>query len=136
MSAEANTQLVLQHYREMDANRQITPELFGSDFKAHFPGAPVLDLDGFHHLVSGFFAGFPDLRHNIDFQLAQDAKVAVRLHVTGTHQGNFQGIPATGKAMNASASAFFQVSDGKITEIWVDADFMGLLQQIGALPAG
>jgi predicted ester cyclase len=67
--------------------------------------------------------------------VAEDDKVAVRFDVTATHKGEFQGIPPTGKEVSFSGMAFLTVIDGKISEEWATADMMGLMQQIGAIPA-
>jgi predicted ester cyclase len=52
----------------------------------------------------------------------------------GTHQAPFQGIPATGKHVHIEAIAIFRVEHEKITEIWLNADFLGLFQQLGVVP--
>jgi predicted ester cyclase len=66
--------------------------------------------------------------------VAEGDKVAIRLNVTGTHKGEFQGIPPTGKKLSLYEMGFITIIDGKITEGWISADTMGLLQQLGALP--
>jgi predicted ester cyclase len=66
--------------------------------------------------------------------VAEGDKVAVRLNVTGTHKGELQGIPPTGKQVSFNATDFITFTDGKVAEEWVNADTMGLMQQIGAIP--
>jgi predicted ester cyclase len=66
--------------------------------------------------------------------VAEGDKVAVRYNVTGTHKGALQGIPPTGKKVSFSAMDFITLMDGKITEVWVNEDMMGSMQQIRALP--
>jgi predicted ester cyclase len=66
--------------------------------------------------------------------VAEGDKVAVRLNVTGTHKGELQGIPPTGKKVSFSAMDFITLIDGKVAEEWMNADTMGLMQQIGAVP--
>jgi predicted ester cyclase len=65
----------------------------------------------------------------------KETKVAVRLNVTGTHKGEFQGIPPTGRNLSLDEMAFLTISDGKITEGWITSDTMSFMQQIGAVPA-
>jgi steroid delta-isomerase-like uncharacterized protein len=67
--------------------------------------------------------------------VAQDDQVAVRYTLEGTHQGLFAGVPATGKRVKLSGIAIFRLADGRIAEGWGCADFLGFLQQLGALPA-
>ena len=59
----------------------------------------------------------------------------VRAAQQGTHQGVFQGINPTGKQVNVTAIAIFRVVNGRIAEEWLSSDRLGLLQQIGAIPA-
>jgi predicted ester cyclase len=69
-------------------------------------------------------------RHGV----AERNKVAVRLNVTGTHKGEFRGIPPTGKKLSLDEMGFITIIDGKITDGWISSDTMRLLQQIGGLP--
>ena len=62
-------------------------------------------------------------------------KVAVRWHVTGTHTASLFGIPATGKSMDISGISILRLVDGKIAEDWVSEDTIGLMKQIGVIPA-
>lgn len=67
--------------------------------------------------------------------MAEGDKVAVRLTAVGTHKGELQGIPPTGKQVSFISMDFLTIIDGKVTEEWSTADIMGLMQQIGAIPA-
>ena len=60
--------------------------------------------------------------------------MAYRLTVTGTHKGEFQGIPPTNKKVSFTSTGISNIVDGKAAEDWVDADTMGLMQQIRAIP--
>jgi steroid delta-isomerase-like uncharacterized protein len=77
---------------------------------------------------------FPDFAVTVDDTVSQSDRVAVRLTFTGTHQGGFYGMPATGKAFSIPAIAIARLEDGKIAEWWQIGDTLGLLQQIGAMP--
>jgi predicted ester cyclase len=55
------------------------------------------------------------------------------MNISGTHKGEFQGIPTTGKETSFNATGFITLQDGKITEEWVNADTIGLMQQIEAI---
>ena len=67
--------------------------------------------------------------------LAEGNKVAVRLTFSGTHQGEFMGLPATGKRFTIAGMNVFRVEGSKIAENWPQLDMLGLLQQLGAIPA-
>jgi steroid delta-isomerase-like uncharacterized protein len=87
-------------------------------------------------LPSAITSAFPDIHHNIEDVVAEGAdKVAIRMNVTGTHKGEFQGVPQSGKKGSITSMDFFTIIDGKFVEHWVTADMMGLMQQIGAIPA-
>jgi predicted ester cyclase len=53
--------------------------------------------------------------------------------ISGTHKGEFQGIPPTDKKVSFSSTGISNIMDGKVAEDWVDADIMGLMQQLGAI---
>jgi steroid delta-isomerase-like uncharacterized protein len=78
---------------------------------------------------------FPDLHNNIVDMVAEGDKVAVRFDVIATHKGEFLGIPPSGKKVSFGGTAFLTIIDGKVSEEWATADMMGLMQQIGAIPA-
>ena len=68
--------------------------------------------------------------------VAELDKVAVGLRLSGSHQGELMGIPATGKPIAITGIEIFRLADGKIVEQWVAVDSMGMLQQLGVLPTG
>jgi steroid delta-isomerase-like uncharacterized protein len=101
----------------------------------HFPGIPPMDWNTHKQFFTAFTSSFPDLRHEIVDLVAEEDKVAVRFNVTGTHKGEFQEIPPTGKKVSCIAVDFITLRDNKIVEDWVSVDMMGLMQQIGAISA-
>jgi steroid delta-isomerase-like uncharacterized protein len=104
-----------------------------SNYLFHFPGMPPMDWNTHKQFFTGFITSFPDLRHEIVEIVAERDKVAVRFNVTGTHKGSLQDIPPTGKEVSFGAMDFITFVDGKISEDWLNADIMGLMQQIGAI---
>jgi steroid delta-isomerase-like uncharacterized protein len=95
--------------------------------------SPV-DWNEHKQLLAGVINAFPDLHHDIVDMVAERDKVAVRMNVTGTHKGEFQGIPPTGKKLSLHEMGFITILDGKIIEGWISSDTMRLMQQIGGLP--
>jgi len=85
--------------------------------------------------MTPFFTGFPDLALTVEFTITEEDKVAVRWTATGTHSGDFRGIPPTGKPINIAGVAIYRVAGGKIVEGWSQPDTLGLLQQIGVIPS-
>ena len=97
------------------------------------PGLPGT-LEGAKQLHRMLFAAFPDLQMTIHDMAAEGEKVWTRKTATGTHQGELFGIPATGKRVSWKVIDVVTYKNGKITEHWVVADTLSLMQQLGAVP--
>jgi steroid delta-isomerase-like uncharacterized protein len=138
MSTEDNKNLV-RRYMEVDvneANIEAANELVTRDFLFHFPGSPApMDRAGLAQTTLLFHAGFPDQHTTVDDILAEGDKVAARFTFRGTQTGAFQGIPPTGKAVTMNGMAIWRIADGKIAEHWVLFDALGMMQQLGVIPA-
>jgi predicted ester cyclase len=80
-------------------------------------------------------AAFPDFRPEIHWQAAAGDLVTTYKTYHGTHQGEFLGIPATGKKVSFYTVDAMRVVDGKITEHWGVATLLDLMQQLGVVPA-
>jgi steroid delta-isomerase-like uncharacterized protein len=135
---EQNKQIVRQFFVALD--RQDTEKMdqlvSSNDYSLHFSGMPPMDWNGNKkEFLTPFNKAFPDLRRHIVDMVAEGDKVAVSINVTGTYKGEFQGIPATGKQVSFTAMDILTIIDGRVTEEWATADMMGLMQQIGAIPA-
>ena len=83
---------------------------------------------------AAFWTAFPDCTLHFDDLLAEAGRVACRFHVQATHLGPFNGIPATGKPVLIPGITILEFRDGRCVERWSQADFLAVLQQIGALP--
>jgi steroid delta-isomerase-like uncharacterized protein len=95
-----------------------------------------MDWNGHKQFIVAVTNAFPDVHHDIVDTVAEgEDKVAIRVINTGTHKGEFQGIPPTGKRVSFGGMQFSTIINGKITELWGSEDVMGLMQQIGAIPA-
>jgi steroid delta-isomerase-like uncharacterized protein len=135
---EQNKQLVSQFFETLDRqDTKMMDQLVSStNYFLHFSGMPPMDWnENKKEFLAPFTKAFPDLRRNIVDMVAEGDKVAVSINVTGTYKGEFQGIPPTGKQVSFTAMDILTIIDGKITEEWATADMMGLMQQIGAIPA-
>lgn len=82
-------------------------------------------------VVGMFRTAFPDLTMAIDDMIAEGDKVFVRGHFGGTHEGDFMGVPATGKHVTVPLGDFFRFEDGKLAEHWGVTDTGVLMQQLG-----
>jgi steroid delta-isomerase-like uncharacterized protein len=114
-------------------NLAIVDEIYASNFVCHFIVGPDWQgREGVRQQVSKHRTSFPDWHEHIDDMIAEGDKVVVRFTSRGTHKGEFQGIPATGKQVNISEVAIYRLAEGKIVEQWGFPDIMGLLQQLDA----
>ena len=135
---QENKQIVRQFFELLDRHdTERIGQLLVSNthYSFHIGGMPSpVDWNEHKRLLAGVNNAFPDLHHEIVDMVAEGDKVAIRLNVTGTHKGEFQGIPPTGKKLSLDEMEFITLINGKISEGWISADTMRLMQQIGGLP--
>ena len=107
--------------------------LYHQDAVLHGLAPQPINVESAVASYRAFFAGFPDLRFETLDTVADGEKVAVHFQITGTHTGEFQGIPATGRRMNVQGITILRFRDGKVSERWNQLDQMGLFQQLGVM---
>jgi steroid delta-isomerase-like uncharacterized protein len=91
-------------------------------------------LDGLKDILRAMRAGFPDIVFSILEQIAEDDKVASRFEWTGTHHGEFLGIPATGRPVRVWGMVIDRLEDGRIKDTRIIMDTLGMMAQLGVLP--
>jgi len=138
MSTEHNKQLVL-HWREEIWNKRnvnIIDELHAPDYVGHYSGipGPIRGREALNHLFADYLAAF-DIHVTPKFLIAEGDLVVVRDTGRLKHTGVFQGLPPTGKEVSMTSTDIYRMVDGKNVEQWVEADMLGLLQQLGVIPA-
>jgi steroid delta-isomerase-like uncharacterized protein len=107
-----------------------------ADYLAHMSGIPVpLDTAGWDNFTQTFISAFPDAQITVDSAVEEGDLVAGRWTIAGTHRGEFQGVPATGRPITMAGVDFSRVVNGRVAEHWSQFDVLALMQQIGALPA-
>lgn len=92
-------------------------------------------LDGLKDILRAMRAGFPDIVFSIQEQIAEHDKVASRFEWTGTHSGEFLGIPATGRPVLVWGVVIDRLEDGRIKDTRIIMDTLGLMGQLGVLPS-
>ena len=92
-------------------------------------------IAGIKVMFREFFAAFPDMSVQVDDLIAEGDKVVMRVTTTGTHQGDFMGIAATGKKVSFGEIHILRIADGKMAEHWGVEDQMGMMQQLGVIPS-
>jgi steroid delta-isomerase-like uncharacterized protein len=78
---------------------------------------------------------FPDLHVAVEDVIAEGDKVVARNTVTGTHQGEYMGLPPTGKSVTYNEIFILRFADGRIAEIWGVVDVLSQMKQLGMIPA-
>ena len=91
--------------------------------------------EGYRQYFQQQRAAFPDIHYRIEDLVAAGDKVAARWTAAATHLGAFQGIPPTARKGNVSGISIFRIANGQIAECWTNYDALGLLQQLGLVPA-
>jgi steroid delta-isomerase-like uncharacterized protein len=111
-------------------------ELLVEDFVEHeeLPGLSQ-DREGVKQFFRQLRSAFPDVRFQPEDVISEGELTAARYTMTGTHEGEFMGVPPTGKQVTVSGIDIVRLRDGKGLEHWGQFDAMGLMQQLGALPA-
>ena len=119
------------------ASKQLARELISPDAIFYVPGQPepMRGPDGYLAVIGMMRGSFPDIQWSLEDIVAEDDKVAARFIMRGTHQGTFFGVPPTGKPIKVQALNFYRFSNGQIVEEYGQPDMLGLIQQIGAVPA-
>jgi steroid delta-isomerase-like uncharacterized protein len=139
MSGEQNKAVVRQLIEQVfnQGNMAMMDELVAADFVEHEempPGIPE-GREGVE-LMTGMLRGaFPDFQATIEELIAEGDKVVLRMTWSGTQEGEFMGIPPSGKRFTIAVIDIMHMDGGKIAEHWGLMDMMGMMQQLGAMPA-
>lgn len=113
-------------------------DLLADDFVEHeeLPGLSP-SKDGVKTFFRMQLAAFPDMRMDVQDIVADGAKVVARVRYTGTQQGEFAGMPATGKSVDVQLVDIFAFDgDGRVREHWGVLDQLTMMQQLGVVPVG
>ena len=90
-------------------------------------------LEGLKDILRYMRSGFPDIDFSVKEQISEGDKVASRFEWTGTHQGEFMGVPATGKPVRVWGIVVDRLEDGRIKDTRIIMDTLGLMMQLGAV---
>jgi len=104
-------------------------------FSLHTPlPTPGPGIAAMNNVITTCRAAFHGLHVTIDDMMADGEMVTARFTARGTHNGGFMGLSPTGKAITMTGIEIFRIEDGKIAELWGEANLMGLMQQLGMIP--
>ncbi len=139
MSEEQNKATFRRYVEEVgnEGNLELADEIFDS-YLAHQSDGSVLERgpEDVRRFMGEFRQAFPDFHSTIEDQIAEGDKVVTRWTMRGTHQGEFRGIAPTGEQITVTGIGIFRFSDeGKVVESWDNFDQLGMMRQLGAIPA-
>jgi len=119
--------------RELD----FVDEVIDSSYEYHDPNTPDLGKgpEGYKARLKLYETAFPDMRFSVDEVLAEGDRVLLRWQASGTHTGDLQGIPATGKATSGPGMSILHFRNGKVIDDFCIWDTLGMLRQLGVPPA-
>ncbi len=136
MSIEENKSIVRRFFEvgpskgDLDAAN----ELLAPGFVLHVPLPCSPGVRGIDEVVSACRAAFQDLDVTVEDMVTEGDMVAARFTARGVHNGAFMGLPPTGKPITMTGIEIFRLENGKIAELWGEANLLGLMQQLGILP--
>lgn len=117
-------------------NPAVAAEIIHPDFYDHTnPSGMQHGLEGHNAIVALFKASFPDMDWQIKEMIAEGDRVVARTTMEATHTGEFFGIPPTGKHVSLDGIHILRIADGRIAEHWGNNDDLGLMRQLGVIPA-
>ena len=137
MSTEMNKALVRHHMEEAfnKQNLAVLDETLSDDYIDHTnpPGWP-LGREGHRQILALYHAAFLDFHYDIEHEVAEGNMVVVRGTYTGTHTGEFFGIPATGVQITTTGTHLWRIANNQIVEHWCNNDDLGVMRQLGVVP--
>ena len=138
MNLDANKQLCRDYFKAFLVRDTAWMERhIAKTFVRHDPGLPfeVRGPEGVAQLHDALMPAFPDMKLELKDFVAEGEKVLVRLVILATHTGPFGELAATGRSIVVPVLDLFRMRDGVLVEHWAQLDNLGMMKQLGALPA-
>jgi steroid delta-isomerase-like uncharacterized protein len=136
--SEENKALVRLYADEVfnKRNYEVLDQIMAFNFLDHVAiHGKVGGREGFKQFLCLLHAAFPDGQVRVEDLIAEGDKVVWRWTLRGTHRGEFRGIAPTGKLVTWTGIIIWRMAEGQIVEWWANNDTLGLLQQLGVIPA-
>ena len=138
--SEENKQKVRRLLEEgfTEGNKDVVDEVLDSNFVCYDPNSEAGEIRGAETIkgeIDYFHSAFPDFAYHIEDQIAEGDKVVTRYTISGTHDGDFFGVPGTGKRLEITGITIDRFDEsGKMVEEWPEYDLLGGMRQLGAVP--
>lgn len=137
--SEAHNEIMQRYVEEAinKGNLAVLDELIHPDYVFRSPGEEVRGPEGFKGLIAAYRSAFPDLNMQIDDLLTEGNRTVTCFSLSGTHDGVFMGIAATGKQMKVNGMVLSRFEAGKVVAEWEILDQLAMFKQLGivSLPA-
>ncbi|MBL7199219.1 MAG: ester cyclase [Anaerolineae bacterium] len=134
--SEENKAIVHRYVEQVwNARKLDLFEQFVAEDIVHHGAPEVTDRESMKKTAAMILDAFPDWQETIDDEIAEGDRVVQRQTYSGTHHGEFLGIPATGKHAVWSGIWVFRLAGGKIVELWGQVDQLSMMQQLGLMPS-
>lgn len=135
--SEQNKMLIRRAIEEVwnQGNFAVVDELVADDYLGHssIPAEETHGREGYKQFYTTLRQAFPDLWFTIEDQISEGDRVVSRWTAHGTHKGELQGLPPTGKQAAITGITIERVANGKVVECWTNADDLGLMRQLGVI---
>lgn len=137
MSTKENKEIVCRFFDLGPSQGDISAarELLAPDFALHVPLPAAPGIQGIRDVVTACRAAFEHLNVTVEDMVAEGDKVAARFTARGIHKGAFMGLPPTGKPITMTGIEIFRIENGRIAELWGEANLLGLMVQLGIVPS-
>ena len=109
--------------------------IYDPSVRHHGVGPEPFDQAANRASYEGIWAAFPGCQLSLDETVAEGDRLAARFHLSGVHRGEFMGIAPTGRMIVLNGHTTMRFRDGRVVERWTTADMLGLMVQLGAIPA-
>lgn len=113
----------------------VVDQVATSELVIHSPSQEIHGREGVKNYVASLRSAFPDLHFEIGHQVAEGDMVVTSWMARGTHAGEFQSLPATGRKIHLAGTDIDRLVHGKVVECWMHMDELGLLRQLGVIEA-
>jgi steroid delta-isomerase-like uncharacterized protein len=138
MSAD-NKAIVRGLYEEAWNKRRVEllDEIISPSHALHDPNltGSAVGPEAYKRLVTRFITAFPDLRFSVEDIVGEKEKFAVAWTISGTHKGEYMGIPSTNKTMSVDGITIHHILNGKIMDSYISWDTLGMMRQLGIVSA-
>ncbi|HNX40413.1 MAG TPA: ester cyclase [Methanothrix sp.] len=135
---EENKELVRRFFAQGPSQGDLAGamKLLAEDFTLHVPLPCSAGRQGMGEVITACRAAFQHLNVTVEDMVAEGDRVAARFTARGIHSGEFMGLPPTGKSITMTGIEIFRIENGRIAELWGEANLLGLMAQLGIAPAG